>query len=79
MTEVKSARIIVEVVAGVIPGMPEDEWTRKYVIDSDTYYATTDKEKQVIIAEVAGKAYGYAALLLNPNRFNWVRVDWIYL
>jgi hypothetical protein len=32
------------------------------------------------LAEVAGRAQGYAGLLmLQPDRLNWVRVDWLWL
>jgi hypothetical protein len=75
---VQSARMAVEVTAGLIPEQPEQEYTKRYVVLSDDWYKLTDREKQVKMAETYGQAIGYAQLLINPSRFNWVRVDWIY-
>ena len=77
----EQARIIVEVVAGLLPGEPIDKFTRRYAITSEEW-AKILKEDRVAeaMAELNGKAQGYAALLmLQPDRLNWVRTDWIYL
>jgi hypothetical protein len=78
--EMKSARVIVEVVAGLLPGKdPDPEFTRRYAITSEQWQQAGEKQLE-LLAEVTGKAQGYAALLmLQPDRLNWVRTDWIWL
>lgn len=74
----KAARVVVEVVAGLIPGQPMPEYTRRWGIDSEEWSDAGEKQME-LLAEVNGKAQGYAALLmLQPNRLNWVRTDWIW-
>lgn len=76
---VQSARLAIEVTAGLIPGKdPDPEYTRRYVVTSDDWHKLDDRAKQTKLAETYGQAVGYAQLLINPSRFNWVRVDWIY-
>ena len=76
----ESARVIVEVVAGLLPGKdPEPEFTRRYAITSQEWQDAGDKRSE-LLATVNGKAQGYASLLmLQPDRLNWVRLDWIWL
>lgn len=77
--EFKSARVIIEVVAGLLPGRdPDPEFTRRYAITGEEWAAAGDKQS-TLLAERNGIALGYAGLLmLTPNRLNWVRVDWIW-
>jgi hypothetical protein len=78
--DTRSARLIVEVVAGVIPQTPEREHTRQWVLTSEDWHAADDAKKGILLAELNGSAQGYAALLmLQPDRFNWVRTDWLWL
>lgn len=73
--------MIVEVVAGLIVGKPEAEYTRWWALTSTEWQTAGEKGTQSeALAVLNGKARGYAALLmLQPDRLNWVRVDWIYL
>lgn len=78
----ESARVIVEVVAGLIPGKdPEPEFTRRWAITSQEWQEAQANDKSgELLATVNGKAQGYAALLmLQPDRLNWVRTDWVWL
>lgn len=79
----KSARVIIEVVAGLIPQQPMDEYTKRFVITSDEWNAALEAPEDraaEILAERNGQAIGYASwLMLQPNRLNWVRTDWIWL
>lgn len=73
-----STKVIVEVMAGVIPGQPEEEHTRRWALSSDEWEAAGDKASEKL-AVLNGQAIGYAALLmLQPDRFNWVRTDWLW-
>ena len=77
----QSARVIVEVLAGVIPEQPEDQYTRRWAITSDEWVtAERDDKSGEALAVLNGKAQGYAGLLmLQPGALNWVRTDWIWL
>lgn len=75
------ARVIVEVLAGVLPGTPEPEYTRQWALNSEQWRALKGPmEQMAALAELGGQAAGYALLLaLQPDRLNWVRTEWIYL
>lgn len=75
-----NARVIIEVVAGLIPGKdPEPEFTKRWAITSKEWQDAGDKWPN-LLAERNGQAQGYAAyLMLQPDRLNWVRTDWIWL
>lgn len=74
----ESAKAVLEVVAGVIPERPEQELTRRWVITSKQWEDAPDKA--ALLAEANGRGLGYAALLmLQPDRLNWVRADWLWL
>lgn len=70
---VQNAKLILEVQAGVIPGEPNHDLTRRWVIGE---YELDDKNKLV---DVQGAALNYAAILQNPEFVNWVRLDWVWL
>lgn len=72
-------RVIIEVLAGLLPETPEVEFTRRIVITSEEWEEA--KEGQVeLLARKTGEAEGYAhMLMLQPDRLNWVRVDWLWL
>jgi hypothetical protein len=73
-----SARLIVSVTAGLIPERPEPELTRQWVLTSDEWEQAENQREQ--LSELNGRAQGYAMLLmLQPDRFNWVRTDWLWL
>lgn len=75
----QSARVIVEVVAGVIPQKPDPAHTKRFAITSEEWHAAGEHQME-LLAEVNGKAQGYAGLLmLQPQALNWVRTDWIWL
>lgn len=83
MPDVVATRLVIEVTAGLFPNRPDDEYTRRYTIDSDRW---SELEREgadalgAVLAELNGRAQGYAGLLmLQPQRLNWVRTDWIYL
>lgn len=76
-------RISIEVVAGVLPGKPDPEFTKRWHITSDYWYNQgsregKQKENEDYIMQQYGHAMEYARTLWNPERVNWVRIDWIY-
>ncbi len=80
-TVTDTARVVVEVVAGLIPGRnPDPTFTRRWVISSREWHDTPGARQAELLAVLAGRASGYATLLmLQPDRLNWVRTDWIWL
>jgi hypothetical protein len=82
--DMERARCVIEVTAGVVPGKSEDEYTRQYAITEAQWSAAREAQvmghEQALLAEAAGKAQGYAHLLmLQPNQINWVNVHWLWL
>jgi hypothetical protein len=76
----KSVRCAVDVVAGVLPGTPEPEFTRTFHITSDEWYAADQDNKLNLLSDLAGRANGYAQyLMLAPDRFNWVKTEWVWI
>lgn len=77
----ESARVVVEVQAGLVPGHPEAEHTRRWGLTSDEWQSAMDSQRAgAVLAELNGRAQGYAGMLmLQPDRLNWVRVDWLWL
>jgi hypothetical protein len=74
----QSVRVVIEVHAGVIPGRPEQEHSRRWAITSREWY---DSDNQyALLAERNSLATSYGqSLMMQPDRLNWVRVDWVWL
>ena len=73
-----ATRVLLSVQAGIIPGEPDPDLSRQWSISSDEWEAATDT--LALLAERVGQMQGYAALLmLQPNRLNWVHVEWTWL
>lgn len=68
-------RIIIEVIAGIIPAEPMQEFTQKFYITEEQWEDATGNEAM----KVYGHAQEYMRSLWNPKIVNWVRLDWIYL
>jgi hypothetical protein len=75
-----TARFAIEVVAGVLPGTPEPELTRRWAVSSTEWREANDAGKGAeLLANRSGQAAAYAALLqLQPDRLNWVKTEWIW-
>ncbi len=75
------AKVLLEVIAGIIPNQPEPGLTKQWAITSDEWAAAfEDGTQSNLLAEMNGRVQGYAMLLmLQPDRVNWVRTDWIWL
>lgn len=75
----QSARVVIEVTAGLVPGYPDAEHTRRWTI-TDRDWEAAAANRGELLAHRNGAAQGYAALMmLQPDRVNWVRTEWIYL
>lgn len=66
-----------EVHAGIIPGQPMPEFTRRWLLTSETFYA--EEATGETFLRYRDEAYEYAKSLSNPAGLNWVRVEWCYL
>jgi hypothetical protein len=79
MPESESARCGVDVVAGVLPGTPEPEFTRQWFITSEEWNAADDDTKINLLSDLGGRANGYAQyLMFQPDRLNWVKTEWVW-
>ncbi|MGW6503002.1 hypothetical protein [Nonomuraea angiospora] len=75
----EAARVILEVVAGLVPGTPMPEHTRRWALTTEEWEGLGDEARGIALAELNGKAQGYAGLLmLQPDRLNWVRLNWLW-
>lgn len=77
----ESARVIIEVVAGVIPQQPMEEYTKRWAITSAEWYGIEDAYTRTdLLAERNKAAQEYAmSLMMRPDLVNWVRTDWLWL
>jgi hypothetical protein len=66
--------------AGVIPNRPIPEWTRIFFITSAEWEAASPDERGELLAARNADALARAAgLMSQPDKLNWVRVDWVWL
>jgi hypothetical protein len=73
------ARVLIEVVGGIIPGTPIPELTRQWALTEKEWGEDGEKGFETL-AERNGQAMGYAMLLMMaPQQVNWVRTNWIWL
>jgi hypothetical protein len=86
----QGVRAVIEVVAGLVPGKADEDWTRRFVITSQEWDDAgaldgreQDEEQRInrmmLLATKAAQADEYARLLRNPGRFNWVKTEWLWL
>lgn len=73
-------RYAVEVVAGLVPGKPDPEFTKRFVVTAEEWALTSAGDgHQVQNPESPwGQAREYAESLVNPSRVNWVRIEWVW-
>jgi hypothetical protein len=77
--EVKQVRCAVDVVAGVLPGTPEKEFTRRFLITSEEWHEADGEGQVNLLCDLAGSAAGYSTyLMLQPDRLNWVKTEWVW-
>ncbi len=70
-----------EVIAGLIPGQPMPEYTRRWGLTSSEWYGP-DGEPSLQGAALFNAnlvaALEYARYLMNPGQLNWVKVEWVW-
>jgi len=74
-------RVLVSVRAGVMPGVADETYTRAYELSGQRWEAAVEGgQHDVLLAELNGRAQGYAGLLmLSPEKVNWVQVEWMWM
>lgn len=81
MNETAATRVVIEVVAGVVPGTPIPEYTKRWSLTDDAWNNPTDgvdgNEKLSELIDIAQTHAGI--LMMRPNQVNWVRTEWIWL
>jgi len=77
----KAAKAFIEVEAGVIPGQPIPEYTKRWGYDVEEYEkdTLTPQDQPTIFSQRLQEAHNYAMGMSNPAYVNWVRVDWIWV
>ena len=80
-----SARVVWQVMAGVVPGSALPEFTQEWWLDSDTFHEIIRREDMTpehpdnLYMRAMQEAHWYAQQLTDPRAVNWVRVEFIYL
>lgn len=76
-----AAKAFFEVTAGIIPGTPMPEFTKRWGYTSADYEEdrSVEEGQTSIFAARLREAHDYAIELSHPARLNWVRVDWIWI
>lgn len=77
-----ATRILIEVTAGIIPGAPKPELTRRFTItDAEWEKAAKLGDGHMahhLLTATRDRAQTYAGvLMLNPERFNWIRTEYL--
>lgn len=76
----QSVRCAVDVVAGILPGQAEPEFTRTFYLTSDEWHAADNDHRVHLLLDLSGQATAYANyLMLAPDRFNWVKLEWVWM
>lgn len=76
----ESARVVIEVQAGITQDSPDEKYTRSWALPSSKWDPADDPERIEMLAMLNGQAQGYAGLLMvQPHAVNWVRTDWLFL
>lgn len=68
----ENARVIIEVQAGIIPGEPMEEYTRRWVLTREQYESDDYDDARI-------DAANYVMEVQDPQRVSWVRFEWIWL
>jgi len=69
----KSLKLAIEVRAGIIPGEPMEKYSRSWYLSREEFN-DTDKWLAAV-----GAAHLYALTLQDPNKTNWVKLEWIWM
>jgi len=78
--EESTARVALEVTAGVMEGTPLDEYTKRWYLSQVRWDVCDEQERAEQMAEIVGRAQGYALLLcMQPEMLNWVNTTWRWL
>lgn len=77
MAEMSTAKVLIQVQAGLVPGSPLPEYTKTWGITSDEWEAA--ENPGALLWERVDAAQDLARQLMNPNHVNWVRLDWVWL
>lgn len=77
----QAAKALIEVMAGVIPGEPIANYTKRWGYTSEDYAhdKTVPPDQPTIFSLRLQEAHNYAMGLSNPGYVNWVRIDWIWI
>jgi hypothetical protein len=69
-------KLVIEIVAGIIPGEPIDKYTKRFTLDDAPDRSERFMERYM---EVVGAAMIYQLSLQEPSVVNWVRSEWVWM
>lgn len=74
-------KAILEVSAGVVPGIGVGEYTKRWEYLSGDYEQDrkTPQDQPTIFSKLLDEAHGYAKGLSNPAYVNWVHTEWLWV
>lgn len=72
-------RVAWTVTAGIIPLQPLADYTRRWLLTSETYYAERERSSIETFIRYKIEAHDYARELENPGLLNWVNLEWVYV
>lgn len=78
MSRPSPARVVIEVRAGVIPGQPEEEFTKRFVATADDLNNHNGLGTRLMAFNRRALDY-QAELMMMPHRLNWVQAEWLWL
>lgn len=70
------ARVLLEVVAGLLPGTPMPEYSKRWAITGEQWRARGTGDDVVAQVEADCSAYAHD---LRHGGLNWVQTTWLYL
>lgn len=72
-----ACRFYWQVDAGILPGHPMPEYSRRFAVDTDEWEAVADPTE--LLDETTMEALNYARSLADPTRVNWVSSEFVWL
>ena len=76
MKTMEGCRCVWEVLAGIIPGEPMSDLTRRWALTGREWEGP-DRDRLFLERQRAAEEYAQA--LRDPGAVNWVRLEWLWL
>jgi hypothetical protein len=76
-----ACKAIFQVHAGIVPGHPIPELSKRWTYSSEDYRKDCEmaKEQETKFTALLKEAHAYALQTTDPRLVNWVTVEWIWI